>query len=71
MKLTKSQQKLLRAIEGFQTLRQNPSQRELSKVLGVTQPAIYSCLQTLERKGVIRRDGSKHRTIEILIQSED
>ena len=71
MKLTKSQQKLLRAIEGFQALRQNPSQRELSKVLGVTQPAIYSCLLGLEAKGVIRRDGSRHRTIEILIQSED
>jgi len=71
VKLTKSQQRLLRAIEGFHTIGQTPSQLELSKVLGVSQPAIFSCLKKLERKGAIRRNGSKHRTIKILIQSED
>ena len=70
MKLTKAQQKLLRAIEGFQTLGQNPSQTELAKVLKVTQPCIYSRLKTLERKGAISKSVNKHRTIKILIPSE-
>ena len=70
MRLTKAQQKLLRAIEGFQTLGQDPSQTELAKVLKVTQPCINVRLNTLQRKGAICRSTNKHRTIKILIPSE-
>ncbi|MDD3341423.1 MAG: transcriptional repressor LexA [Bacilli bacterium] len=48
-----------------------PTVREIGKALGVSSPAtIHAHLANLERKGMIKKDGSKNRAIEILVENE-
>lgn len=66
--LTAKQQQILDCIK--QSLREKgypPSVRELCIAVGLSSTStVHSHLNTLERKGFIRRDPSKPRTIEVL-----
>lgn len=66
--LTAKQEQILNCIK--QSLRDKgypPSVRELCLAVGLSSTStVHSHLNTLERKGYIRRDASKPRTIEVL-----
>ncbi len=48
-----------------------PTVREIGKALDVSSPAtIHAHLANLQRKGVIKKDGSKNRAIELLVDNE-
>lgn len=48
-----------------------PTVREIGKALGVSSPAtIHAHLANLEKKGIIKKDGSKNRAIELLVENE-
>lgn len=48
-----------------------PTVREIGKALGVSSPAtIHAHLTNLQSKGVIKKDGSKNRAIELLVDNE-
>lgn len=48
-----------------------PTVREIGKALGVSSPAtIHAHLANLQSKGVIKKDGSKNRAIELLVDNE-
>ena len=48
-----------------------PTVREIGKSLGISSPATtYVHLENLEKKGFIRKDGSKNRAIELLVKNE-
>lgn len=48
-----------------------PTVREIGKALGVSSPAtIHVHLSNLQNKGVIKKDGSKNRAIELLVENE-
>ena len=48
-----------------------PTVREIGLALGLSSPATtYSHLNNLEAKGFIRKNGSKNRAIEILVENE-
>lgn len=48
-----------------------PTVREIGKALGVNSPAtIQAHLEGLEEKGFIRKEGTKNRTIEVLVPNE-
>lgn len=48
-----------------------PTVREIGKALGVSSPAtIHAHLTNLEKKGIIKKDGSKNRAIELLVENE-
>ena len=71
-KLTKRQDEILNYMKeyivshGFP-----PTVREIGKALGVSSPAtIHAHLANLERKGIIKKDGSKNRAIELLVENE-
>lgn len=71
-KLTKRQEQILNYIKkyvinhGFP-----PTVREIASALGVSSPAtIHAHLDNLQNKGVIRKDGSKNRAIELLVENE-
>lgn len=69
--LTKRQQQILDCIK--QSVREKgypPSVREIGSAVGLSSSAtVHSHLATLESKGLIRRDPTKPRAIEILDQS--
>lgn len=71
-KLTKRQEEILNYIKeyivshGFP-----PTVREIGKALGVSSPAtIHAHLENLQNKGVIKKDSSKNRAIELLVDNE-
>lgn len=71
-KLTKRQEEILNYIKeyivshGFP-----PTVREIGKALGVSSPAtIHAHLANLQNKGIIKKDGSKNRAIELLVENE-
>ena len=71
-KLTKRQEEILNYIKkyvishGFP-----PTVREIGAALGVSSPAtIHAHLDNLQNKGVIRKDSSKNRAIELLVENE-
>ena len=71
-KLTKRQEEILEFIKeyivshGFP-----PTVREIGKALGVSSPAtIHAHLANLQNKGVIKKDSSKNRAIELLVDNE-
>lgn len=71
-KLTKRQEEILNYMKeyivshGFP-----PTVREIGKALGVSSPAtIHAHLANLEKKGIIKKDGSKNRAIELLVENE-
>lgn len=48
-----------------------PTVREIGAALGVSSPAtIHAHLANLQSKGVIKKDGSKNRAIELLVENE-
>lgn len=48
-----------------------PTVREIGKDLGVSSPAtIHTHLNNLEKKGFIKKDGSKNRALELLVKNE-
>ena len=48
-----------------------PTIREIGKAMGVNSPAtIHAHLNNLEKKGVIKKDDSKNRAIELLVENE-
>jgi repressor LexA len=48
-----------------------PTVREIGKALNISSPAtIHAHLKNLEKKGIIRKDNSKNRAIELLVANE-
>jgi len=48
-----------------------PTVREIGTALGINSPAtIHAHLKNLEKKGIIRKDNSKNRAIELLVENE-
>lgn len=48
-----------------------PTVREIGSALGLSSPAtIHAHLNTLEKKGYIKKDNSKNRAIELLVKNE-
>lgn len=48
-----------------------PTVREIGSALGINSPAtIHAHLKNLEKKGIIRKDNSKNRAIELLVENE-
>lgn len=48
-----------------------PTVREIGKAIGVNSPAtVQAHLECLEDKGFIRKEGTKNRTIEVLVNNE-
>ena len=71
-KLTKKQEEVLAYIKKFMVSHgYPPTIREIGKALDISSPAtIHSHLKGLESKGVIKKDGSKNRAIELLVANE-
>ncbi len=71
-KLTRRQEDVLKYIKEFMVSHgYPPTIREIGKALDISSPAtIHSHLKGLEDKGVIKKDGSKNRAIELLVDNE-
>lgn len=69
MKISPKQMRLLRAIEGFNTLEQNPTQTELARVLRTSQANVAAMIRLLKEKKAIST-GAKNskRSIKLLIE---
>lgn len=70
--LTKRQDEILTYIKQYVVERgYPPTVREIGAALGISSPAtIHAHLENLERKGVIKKDGTKNRAIELLVKNE-
>jgi len=70
--LTKKQNEILDFIKRYMVDHgYPPTIREIGKELGVSSPAtIHAHLSNLEKKGVIRKDNSKNRALELLVENE-
>ena len=44
-----------------------PAESEIAKILGVSGPSVNQMLKNLQKKGLIRREPGKARSIEILV----
>jgi len=71
-KLTKRQEDILNFIKEYIVSRgYPPTVREIGKALGVSSPAtIHAHLENLEYKGFIKREETKNRAIELLVENE-
>lgn len=71
-KLTRKQEEVLNYIKEYSVSHgYPPTIREIGSALGISSPAtIHVHLSNLEKKGFIRKDGSKNRTLEILVPNE-
>lgn len=71
-KLTRRQEDVLKYIKEFMVAHgYPPTIREIGKALNISSTAtIHSHLKGLEDKGVIKKDGSKNRAIELLVDNE-
>ena len=72
IELTKRQQEILDFIKKF-IIKHGfpPTIREIGEGLGVSSPAtIHAHLENLENKGVIKRNDTKNRAIELLVKNE-
>ena len=71
-KLTKKQEEVLNFIKKFVVSHgYPPSVREICKGMNLSSPAtVHTHLKQLEQKGIIRKENSKFRTIEILVENE-
>lgn len=47
-----------------------PSIREIAATLGISRATTVNHLERMERKGLIRRDYHKHRTLEVVEDSQ-
>lgn len=70
--LTKRQEDILTYIKKFMvTHGYPPTVREIGKDLGVSSPAtIHTHLSNLEKKGFIKKEETKNRAIELLVENE-
>lgn len=70
--LTKRQQEILDFIKTFMVKHGfPPTIREIGEALGISSPAtIHAHLKNLESRGVIRRNDTKNRAIELLVKNE-
>lgn len=70
--LTKRQDEILSFIKEYIVSHgYPPTIREIGKAMGVNSPAtIHAHLNNLEKKGVIKKDDSKNRAIELLVENE-
>ncbi len=71
-KLTTRQSDILQVIKEFMAEKgYPPTVREIGAILNLKSPAtIFFHLKQIEEKGYIRKDGSKNRTIELLVPNE-
>ena len=71
-KLTKRQIDVLNYVKSFIVSHgYPPTVREIGKALDISSPAtIHAHLNNLEKKGFIKKDGSKNRAIELLVKNE-
>ena len=72
VELTKRQNDILTYIKEYMVDHgYPPTIREIGKALDISSPAtIHAHLQNLEKKGVIRKGGSKNRALELLVKNE-
>ena len=70
--LTKRQEDILNYIKNYMVSHgYPPTVREIGSALGISSPAtIHAHLANLEQKGYIRKDGSKNRALELLVENE-
>ena len=70
--LTKRQEEILSYLKSYIVSHgYPPTVREIGKALGISSPAtIHAHLSNLEQKGYIRKDGSKNRALELLVENE-
>ena len=70
--LTKKQGEVLKFVKEFMVSHgYPPTVREIDEALGLSSPATtHSHLKGLEEKGYIRKNGSKNRAIELLVDNE-
>lgn len=70
--LTKRQEEILNYLKEFMVSHgYPPTVREIGKDLGLSSPAtIHTHLNNLAKKGFIRKDESKNRAIELLVENE-
>jgi len=71
-KLTKRQDEIMQYIKEYMVGHgYPPTIREIGKALGVSSPAtIHAHLQNLEKKGFIKKDDTKNRALELLVNNE-
>ena len=71
-KLTKKQEEVLTFIKKFVVSHgYPPSVREICKGMDLSSPAtVHTHLKQLEMKGIIRKENSKFRTLELLVDNE-
>ncbi len=71
-KLTKRQEEILTYVKKYMVrFGYPPTVREIGKDLGVSSPAtIHAHLSNLESKGFIKKEESKNRAIELLVENE-
>ena len=71
-KLTQKQENVLNYVKSFIVSHgYPPTVREIGKALNTSSPAtIHAHLNNLEKKGFIRKDTSKNRAIELLVENE-
>lgn len=72
IELTKRQEEILDFIKTFMVKHGfPPTIREIGEALGISSPAtIHAHLKNLETRGVIRRNDTKNRAIELLVKNE-
>jgi len=72
VELTKRQNDILTYIKEYMVKHgYPPTIREIGAALGISSPAtIHAHLQNLEKKGVIKKGGSKNRALELLVKNE-
>ncbi len=70
--LTKRQEEILNYIKSYIVSHgYPPTVREIGSALGISSPAtIHAHLSNLEQKGYIKKDGSKNRALELLVENE-
>lgn len=70
--LTKKQGEVLKFVKEFMVSHgYPPTVREIGEALGLSSPATtHSHLKGLEEKGYIRKNGSKNRAIELLVDKD-
>lgn len=70
--LTKRQNDILNYIKNYIVVHgYPPTIREIGKDLGLSSPAtIHAHLANLEKKGFIKKEGTKNRAIELLVENE-
>ena len=71
-KLTERQEDVLNYVKSFIVSHgYPPTVREIGKALNTSSPAtVHAHLNNLEKKGFIRKDNSKNRAIELLVENE-